>query len=380
MRGHLEKRRKNSWTIIIDRGRDPITKKRDRIIKSVEGPKREAEKIMNELLYQLQTGTYIETNNLTLAQYLIHWLNTYCSTNLAPKTIHSYQMEVYKHIIPGIGAIPLEKLTPLHLQAYYTDQLNFGRLDGKGGLSPRSVLYQHRIIREALKHAYRWQLVFRNVADAVQPPRLKKKEMYVLSREDVLVFLEGIRDHRDYALILTAVYTGLRQGELLGLTWKHVDLVKRTLNVRQQLQYVAKQGYIFRDPKTNKSKRQVPLTPEVVQVLKEVRKEQAQYKLISEEYFDHDLVFCLPNGKPLDSTNLTKRFKNLAIHHGHPELRFHDLRHTCATLLLAAEVDAKKVQEILGHESITTTLDVYGHVLPTMQREAMDRLSSFMKG
>jgi len=157
-------------------------------------------------------------------------------------------------------------------------------------------------------------------------------------------------------------------------------LVKRTLNVRQQLQYVAKQGYIFRDPKTNKSKRQVPLTPEVVQVLKEVRKEQAQYTLISEEYFDHDLVFCLPNGKPLDSTNLTKRFKNLAIHHGHPELRFHDLRHTCATLLLAAEVDAKKVQEILGHESITTTLDVYGHVLPTMQREAMDRLSSFMKG
>lgn len=380
MRGHLEKRYKNSWLIILERGKDPITKKRDRIFKSVEGPKREAIKVMNELLYQLQTGTYIKTNNLTLAEYLIHWLNTYCETNLAPKTLHSYQSEIYKHIIPGIGAIPLEKLAPLHLQSYYSQQLTDGRVDGKGGLSPRSVLYQHRILREALKHACSWQLVFRNVADAVQPPRLKKKEMYVLSREDVLTFLEAIRDHRDYALILTAVYTGLRQGELLGLTWKHVDLNKRTLNVRQQLQYIAKQGYIFRDPKTNKSRRQVPLTPEVVQVLKEVRKDQAQYKLISEEYFDQDLVFCLPNGKPLDSTNLTKRFKSLAVRHGHPELRFHDLRHTCATLLLAAEVDAKKVQDILGHESITTTLDVYGHVLPTMQREAMDRLSNFMKG
>jgi integrase len=376
----LEKRYKNSWMIIIERGKDPVTKKRDRIFKSVEGPKREAEKIMNEMLYQLQTGTYVETNNLTLAEYLMHWFKTYCETNLAPKTLHSYQSEIYRHIIPGIGSIPLEKLTPLHLQSYYSQQLISGRLDGKGGLSPRTVLYQHRILREALKHACRWQLVFRNVADAVQAPRLKKKEMFVLSREDVLEFLEDIKDHRDYGLILTAVYTGLRQGELLGLTWRHVDLVKKTLNVRQQLQYVAKQGYIFREPKTNKSKRQVPLTPQVVQVLKEVRKTQAEYKLICEEYHDHDLVFCLPNGKPLDSTNLTKRFKNLAKNHGYSELRFHDLRHTCATLLLAAGIEAKKVQEILGHESITTTLDVYGHVLPTMQREAMDRLSSFMKG
>jgi integrase len=379
MRGHIEKRRKSSWTIVIDRGRNPITNKRERIYKSVTGPKREAEKLMNEMLYQLQTGTYIDPSNLTVGEYLHRWLNTHCKTNLAPKTYHSYLCEINNHIIPELGMLSLDKLTPMHLQEYYSKKLTSGRKDGQGGLSARSVNYHHRILRTALKHATQLQLISRNPADAVVPPRFRSKEMYVLNKEQVLDFLDAIQDHRDYKLILTAVYTGLRKGELLGLRWADVDLKKNTLNVRQQLQYISGQGIMFKTPKTEKSRRQIPLMPIVAAALKQLKKEQAQEKLIhGSDYEDNDLVFCSENGRPLDPNVLGRRFRKLARKHGHPELRFHDLRHTCATLLLAAGVDAKKVQEIMGHESISTTLDIYGHVLPTMQKEAMQKLNDYM--
>ena len=388
MRGHLEKRYKSSWTIVIDAGQDPVTNERTRIIKSVKGPKREAEKIMNEMMYQLQTGTYIEVTDLTVAEYFDHWIRTYCQPNLAPKTFHSYTSEIKNHLKPALGPIPLAKLSPLHLQNYYSNLLTSGRKDGKGGLSPRTIVYHHRIIREALKHAYRWQLVNRNVADAVKPPRFKEKEMYVMSREDVIPFLASVKDHRDYAIIYTAIYTGMRQGELLGLTWKNLDLKRKVLNVKQQLQYQPGNGYVFKEPKTPKSKRQIPLTPGVVDVFKEIRKQQAQDKLLlgvsndareqDKRYEDKDLVFCLENGKPLDPTNLTKRFKSLVRKHGHPEMRFHDTRHTFAAIALASGVAMERLQILLGHESITTTIDTYGHLSPATLRDAMDVFDNFM--
>lgn len=379
MQGHIEKRRKDSWTIIIDTGKNPVTQKRDRIAKSVKGPKREAEKVLNEMLYQLQTGTYVEVTNLTVAAYFKHWLETYCQPNLAPKTLNSYQSEINNHIIPRLGSVPLEKLSPLHLQSYYSQLLISGRKDGKGGLSARTILYHHRIIREALKHAYRWQLVNRNVADAVQPPRFKKKEMYVMSREDVLDFLDNIQNHRDYGIIYTAIFTGMRQGELLGLKWSNINQNRRYLDVKQQLQYLPKQGYIFKEPKTPKSKRRIPLTPGLIALLKEIKKQQAQDKLLQgSDYEDKDLVFCLENGKPLDPTNLTKRFKALVKKHCHPEMRWHDTRHTFAAIALASGITMERLQILLGHESITTTIDTYGHLSPATLREAMDKFSSFM--
>ncbi|MEQ8235276.1 MAG: tyrosine-type recombinase/integrase [Syntrophomonadaceae bacterium] len=400
MRGHLEKRGKDTWTIIIERGINPLTKKRERIKRAVQGTKPEVTCVMNEMLYQLQTGTYVEPTNLTFSAYLEHWLENYCELNLAPKTMQSYKMEIANHIEPQLGSISLEKLTPMHLQTYYVHLQKKGRKDKTGGLSPRTVVYHHRIIREALKHAFKWQLVIRNVADAVEPPRFKRKEMKVMSKEQVLEFIKKIEAHRDYAIIYVALYTGLRQGELLGLTWSNVDLACKTLFVRQQMQYLKGKGYIYREPKTPKSRREIPLSAEVITLLKEIHREQAQLKLMASpigkdqqdldpslipgeksellEYEDNDLVFCLNNGKPLDPTNLTKRFKKLARKHGHPEMRFHDMRHTFATLMLAAGVEAKKVQDLLGHESIGTTLDTYGHVLPNMRRDAMDRLSQFM--
>lgn len=379
MRGHLEKRAKGSWTIVIELGYNPVKNSRDRIYRAVQGPKREADRVMHEMLHQLQTGTYIEPTNLTLGEYLNRWLTTHVMQNLAPKTLRSYRMEINNHIIPAMGLISLEKLSPLALQEYYSQKLLKGRKDGKGGLSPRTLTYHHRILHEALKHAVQWQLVIRNVADAAVPPRYKKWEMAVLSREEALLLLDRIQDHRDYRLIFTAIYTGMRQGELLGLRWADIDLGCRVLRVNQQLQYLPGQGYVFRPPKTEKSRRQIPLAAALLEVLKEHKREQAQFKLmLGQDYGDMDLVFSLENGRPMDTANMSRRFRRIMADFGRPDIRFHDLRHTCATLFMAAGVDAKKVQEILGHESIRTTLDIYGHVLPSMQREAVDRMNDFM--
>lgn len=161
-------------------------------------------------------------------------------------------------------------------------------------------------------------------------------------------FLDKTKNHRDYAIIYTAIYTGIRQGEILELKWESINFDTKVLAVVQQLQYIVGEGYIFREPKSTKSKRQIPLTNGMVTLLKEIKKEQAQNKLLlGPEYEDSNLVFTQENGKLLDGTNLIKRFKRIATKHGHHEMRFHDLRHTSATLLLAVRVDPKRVQDIL---------------------------------
>lgn len=211
----------------------------------------------------------------------------------------------------------------------------------------------------------------RNVADSVDAPRPRRPQVKVLDPEGVRSLLKAAEGHRDYAIIHTAVYTGLRRGELVALRWSDVDLDRGVLYVRQSMQRLGGQ-FVFREPKTKKARRQVVLPRPTIAVLKAVRRQQAENKLrLGPEYKDHDLVFCNPDGTPLDPGELSHRFANLAKKAGYPGLRLHDLRHTHATLLLAQGVHPKVVQERLGHENISTTLDIYSHVLPGLQEAAV---------
>lgn len=367
MPGHLEKRSDKSWTIVIEAGRDPNTGKRKRFKKAFRGTKKEAEKEMTRLLAEIEKGTYIEPTKLTFGEYLFRWIDDYCRPNLAPSTFDSYQRIIKKHIIPALGTIPLAKLQPLHLQGYYSDKLQ--------NLSQRTVQYHHRIIREALNHAVKWQLVPRNVADAVQAPRAKRPEISVPGLQEIQRLLEAARAHQDYALICTAIFTGMRRAELLGLRWQDVDTNMGTISIHQTLQRLPGQGFIFTDPKSQKSRRQVLVPPILIEILKEHRCKQLENRMrLGERYQDHGLVFPKQDGQPEDPSNISHRFKALVDRLGLSGLRFHDLRHLHATILLAQGIHPKVVQERLGHQTVTLTLDTYSHVIPTIQKEVVEKL------
>lgn len=380
--GHLEKRSKSSWTIVIELGRDPVTGKRKRITKSVKCNSKKAKKIMHEMLHEIETGTFVKPTELTVAEYLKQWLKNYCETNLAPSTFASYKMIIEKHLIPNIGGIKLPDLQPMHLQSYYTKALKKGRANGKGGLSPRTVEYHHRVLREALNHAVKWQIIKRNVADAVNPPKQRKPEIKVLDREEVkkLLLVASEQSQEDYEIIYTAIYTGMRRGEIIALRWQDVDLEKGVAQIRRSMLRLPDQGYVFREPKTKRARRQIALPQSVVEIFKSIKKRQAKNRLQSGGKYktEYDLVFCREDGEPLDPDTVSHRFKDIAKKAGFTELRFHDLRHTHATLLLKEGVHPKVVQERLGHKTITLTLDTYSHVLPGLQEEAAKKLENIL--
>jgi len=272
---------------------------------------------------------------------------------------------VRAHLIPELGRFPLNALQPSHIQAYYARMLRAGRRDGKGGLSAQTVKHHHRVLYEALKYAVKHGILVRNIAEAVDPPRPDSKEMVTLELDNVHIFLDAAHDTPYYVLFYTALYTGLRRSELLGLRWRDVDLDLATLSVIQALHYVPKKGYTFREPKTKRSRRLVDLSPSLVLLLREHRANQElERKLLGSSVMPDDLVFCYPDGSPLPPNSVSKAFHRIAKSVGISGIRLHDLRHTHATLMLRQGVHPKVVSERLGHSSVAITLDTYSHVLP----------------
>jgi len=259
-----------------------------------------------------------------------------------------------------LGRVKLNNLNPLHLQSLYRERLD-------SGLSPRTVQYVHVVMHRALKQAVRWGLVPLNVSEAVDPPRMHRKEMHPLSPIQARTFLEAAREDHLEALYVVALHCGLRQGELFGLRWADVDLEAGTLRVNRTLSHT-KDGPTFTVPKTAKSRRTVQLTNGAIEALKRHSERQAQEMVrVDTLCQDQGLVFASQIGTPMNRQNLNSRsFKPLLKRAGLPNIRFHDLRHTCATLLLGRGVHPKFVQELLGHATIAITLDTYSHVLPGM--------------
>ena len=295
--GHIRKRGKESWTVVIDLGRDPQTGKRRRLWRSAKGTKRDAEALLIQLLNQRDTGIDAPSGKLTVAEFLKRWLRDYASL-LAPKTSRRYEEVVRLHLVPALGALPLTRLRPLHIQECYRRVLDMGR-------SARTALHTHRVLREALQHALRWQLIALNPADAVVPPRPKRYEIPALPPDMIRQLLAAADDTRYGTLVHTAVMTGLRQGELLGLRWRDVDLETGTLSVRQTCQWLPREGFIFRQPKTHRSTRPVSLSPNTVERLRQHRAQQLEERLaLGPAYEDNDLVFATPLGAPLHPNTL----------------------------------------------------------------------------
>jgi integrase len=371
MRGHITKRGKESYSIVISLGRDPATGKYKYQWVTVKGTKKAAEKRLLELLHQLDTGTFVNPGKTTLAEYLRRWLQEYAKPNLSPRGFERYESITRVHLIPRLGNIPLVQLTSEQLQKHYTLKVN-------EGLSPRSIRYHHVVLHKALETAIKWGLLARNVSDGVDVPRARQTEMRTWDEYEVTRFLETARDSRYYWLFHTALFTGMRRSELLALQWRDIDF--QQISVNRSLHQLRDGSYVFTQPKSVKSRRAIALSPSSVLTLSEHKEDQKRMRaMLGLPLRDDDLVFAAHDGKPLRPNTVSRAWTALAAHAGLKVIRLHDARHTHASLMLKQGVHPKIVQERLGHSSIQVTLDTYSHVAPGLQEaaaESFDRLVS----
>lgn len=372
MKGTIKKRG-NTYTIIIDIGKDLNGKRKQKWYGGYKR-KKDAEKDLINLLYQLETNTFVNPEKITLGEYLSRWMVDYVELNLSPKTIEGYRVNIERHIIPVIGNIALQKLQPIHIQQFYCTKLQNGRLDGKGGLSPKSILYIHRNLREALNHAVKIQLIQRNVADAVEVPKQKVFRANYLDEIQISELLKSFEKLDIYIPVLLAVGLGVRRGEALGLQWKDIDFETKTISIIRSL-LPSKSGLIFHDPKTEHSHRKIIASDSIMFALKKHKEYQESYiKLLGKAYKNHDLVSCLNDGTPINPASFSHSFSKALEANKIQHIRFHDLRHTNATLMLKHNIPAKVASERLGHSNIGITLDLYSHVMKEMQEDAANKL------
>ncbi len=373
-RGTIRQRskvRKDSWTVQIYTGVDARTGKKRYHSEAVKGTMALAERRLTELLREVDTGTFVERSRLTVAEYLEQWLQDIAAPRVSNRTLEGYKGNLDRYIVPKLGKIPLEKLTPRHVQQMEAQLLKGGRRNG-GQLSPRTVLQVHRVLSKALNDAVKLGVVVRNVVDAVEPPRTTKYEAQILDWEEVLAFLERITDPLHQTLALLTIQTGLRRSEMLGLRWRDLDLSAGTLSVRRALIKLASGVTELKVPK-NDHGRVVDLPPESVKALR-IHRERSP-----ETSGNGNFVFCHSDGSELDPDLVTQAFERIAKRCGLQGLRLHDLRHTHASLMLSQGIHPKIVSERLGHSSIGITIDLYSHVLPTVQGEAVSHFGAEWK-
>ncbi|MFZ5897878.1 MAG: site-specific integrase [Bacillota bacterium] len=389
MRGYIEQRGPNSFRLTIRLGFNPVTKQYERYRETFQGKKDDAETRLAELITQYKKGFAISPERMTFADFADLWLKDYVNVNLAPKTREGYARIIELHLKPAFGALLLQKMQPFHLRNYYAQALAGGRKDdhkSRGpGLSKRSVLHQHRLLHKMLADAVRWELVGRNVADAVDPPRPGAREIAIPTEEEAARLLGVGREHPYLGMpVLLALTTGMRLGEILGLRWQDVDLKKGRLTVYQAAQVTkgedGRQKVFFKAPKTKKSRRTIDLPEMTVQALKEHQRRQKEWRLaMGPAWQDHGLVCCLQDGRPINTGTLSTAFRKLAAKLG-LSVSFHSLRHFHASLLLKAGTHPKVVSERLGHSTISLTMDTYSHVMDGLQREAARKIDALLGG
>lgn len=364
MRGHITKRAKNSYSIVIPLGTDPTTGKRKQQWVSIKGTKKDAENTLAELLHQIDTGTFAKPGKTTLKDYLERWLKDYAKPNLSPRSYERYESIARVHLIPSLGNIPLTQLKPAHIQKLYASGLN-------KALSPRSVRYHHVVLHKALQTALKWGLVSRNAADSVDVPKARRPEMQIWDHDDIMRFLEAAKSTPYHALFHLALFTGMRRGELLALKWSDVDLILGQISVNRSLAQLNDGTYVFTEPKSAKSRRNIALPPSTTLLLNEHQQKQRLDRVMLGMLWSSDtLVFSNSEGKPWRPNSISRAWETTARRAGVKVIRFHDARHTHASIMLKQGIHPKIVQERLGHSSIAITLDTYSHVSPGLQQAA----------
>ena len=357
MKGHIRKRG-NRWSIVVDAGVHPETGRRRQKWYSAR-TRREAERKLVEVLGELNKGGPApEPARMRLGEYLRQWLRDYAEDGVRARTTQGYATIINRHLIPKLGGVRLGELTASHIQAYQAKALREGRVDGRGGLSPQTVRHHRTLLSVTLNQAVKWELVSRNVAQAVRAPRVRKREPRFLTIDEIERLLSAARDTPYYTAIHLALYSGLRRSELCGLRWQDVDLDRGELSVAQTMIRLNGRGIVLEEPKRGASRRSIALSEAPIRVLRDHK---------PAENSRGDLVLNL-----LPDT-LSHGLMDIVEAAG-LDVSLHDLRHTHASLMIRAGVPMKVVQERLGHASILTTMDLYAHIMPGMQEDAARKL------
>ena len=377
-RGHVQQRSPGSFRLRYTLGRDPVTGKRRTATATVRGTRKDAERELTRLLRTADIGEHVDPSRMTVRQWLETWLDA-IRAEISPKAHERYSEIARCYLIPAVGQVPLAKLVPIQIQNAYSTWATSGRRDGKlGGLSPLTRRYIHVILKSALARAVEQQLLARNPADAFKKrlPKVERKEIATLTMEQSAYLLDSIRHMHIYWPVLLALATGMRRGEILALRWKNLDLDRGMLRVMESLEQT-KAGIQFKSPKTDRT-RAITLPAFAAAELCRLKRQQAEALLrLGVRQSGETLVCCREDGEPKQPRSLTHEFAHVMGRiNDLPYVRFHDLRHSHATQLLAGGVHPKVAQERLGHSTITTTMDLYSHVTDTMQSDAAARLDA----
>lgn len=321
-------------------------------------------------LNEQKEGTLVTGPQQSVKAFLEYWLEEVHKPTIKIGTYTGYRIILDKHIIPAIGYIQLQKLTVQHVQSFYTAKV-------QENLSAPRIRSIHRVLHKALTYAVRLNYVSRNVCDFVSLPRLVKRDIEPLTLEQAQKLIQAAKGHTLECMIPVALATGMRRGELTALRWKDIDMDKKVLQVRHSVNRYGSSGWVESSPKTERSVRSIALPDFVIDALKQHRARQLEKRLAAgSRWEENGLVFPNGRGRFLESSHLYALFSHLLERAGLPQIRFHDLRHSAATLLFSMGVHPKVVQELLGHSSIKTTMDIYSHMLPSIQREAMDKMDN----
>lgn len=360
------------WEARYTTGYDPGTGKQ--IQRSISGKtQKEVAKKLKEATAAIDAGTYTAPSKMTIGEWLDIWTAEYLG-GVKPRTVDLYKGVVKSRLKPGIGALRLEVLTPHAVQSYYNGL-------SKEGLAPKTVKNIHGILHKALQQAVSNSYIRTNPADSCILPRAVRKELKPMDEDMITAFLKIVKGHQYEELFKVTLFTGMREGEVLGLMWDCVDLTKGTVTIDKQLQMIrGSKGQYQIVPTKNSKGRTISIAPFVVDTLRRVKHQQLENRLrYGESWEDSGFVFTNELGYHLSASTVYKSFKKVMQDIGSPETRFHDLRHSYAVASIRSGDDIKTVQENLGHATAAFTLDVYGHVTEKMKKDSAARMEQFIK-
>ena len=377
--GSIRKRKTDkgySWQITIELPKDPITGKRVRRYKTIEGTKKEAEKAMHEYIRELEKGYYVTNDKITISEWIDTWLEVYIEPNVSPTTLSRYQGMIKRYIKPLLGHLQVQELRTLAVQTW-VNNLKISPSSGKP-MSAATIKHSYHVLKGAMDKAVLAGIIPRSPCTGIMLPKGQKKEAVVYDEAQIKQLLAAARGTDMELVIDMELCLGLRRGELLGLEWDDIDWEKNQIKIIRN-RVVVNSKSVVKEPKTASGFRTLDVPAPLMQKLRKRKLECAANRMkLGRNYMVSDYVIVHDDGKPIYPEYLSQMLTKLQDRCGLPRCRFHDLRHLCASIMLLQGVNVKVAQERLGHKDITTTMNIYSHVLPSSAREAADKIGQLV--